>query len=240
MTRFTLILSLCSVALFLPMAVLPAAETPRSRMVADRTRPVLEKRLAERGFAWGSPGLFRIFKVERVLELWIKQGEWYELFETFPILGMSGTLGPKLKQGDMQSPEGFYNVPLKGLWPASNYHLAFDIGYPNAYDRAYKRTGKYIMVHGGLNSTGCFAMGDTAVETIWTLAEAALKNRQEFFRVHIFPFRMTEANMAAHAQSPWSSFWQNLKTGYEWFEREHVPPAVVTRQGRYCFGKAPE
>lgn len=119
----------------------------------------------------------------------------HELFRSYPICSYSGYPGPKLSEGDWQSPEGFYRVTSEQMNPWSDNHLAFDIGYPNEYDRAWDRTGGSIMVHGGCTSMGCFAMSDYRIEEIYTLAHAALAHGQRAFSVHIFPFRLTSANL---------------------------------------------
>ena len=177
----------------------------------------------------------RIFKEESELELWSRKGGKFELFKTYPICAWSGTLGPKLKEGDGQSPEGFYFVKKSQLNPNSNYHLSFNIGYPNHYDRSHGRSGSYIMVHGSCMSIGCYAMTDPLIEEIYHLAKCALDNGQNYFRVHIFPFRMNEANMIKHSSSEWQSFWLNLKEGYDAFETSQIPPNVTSNTERYLF-----
>ncbi|NQZ55934.1 MAG: murein L,D-transpeptidase [Lentisphaeraceae bacterium] len=183
----------------------------------------------------GSPVFMRIFKEESELELWTKNDDKFELYKTFPICNWSGTLGPKLKEGDGQSPEGFYFVNTSQLNPNSRYHLAFNIGYPNAYDRSHDRTGSYIMVHGDCVSIGCYAMNDVQIEEIYRIAEAALDKDQSFFRIHIFPFRMNTENMEKHKKNKCFDFWLNLKEGYDAFEKTKLPPNVESYNGRYIF-----
>ena len=183
----------------------------------------------------GSPVFMRIFKEESELELWTKNDDKFELYKTFTICDWSGTLGPKLKEGDGQSPEGFYFVNTSQLNPNSRYHLAFNIGYPNAYDRSHDRTGSYIMVHGDCVSIGCYAMNDVQIEEIYRIAEAALDKDQDFFRIHIFPFRMNTENMEKHKKNKCFNFWLNLKKGYDAFEKTKLPPNVESYNGRYIF-----
>ena len=121
--------------------------------------------------------------------------------------------------------------------PNSRFHLSFNLGYPNAYDRAHGRTGSALMVHGANVSIGCFAMTDPKIEEIYALCDAALRNGQAFFRVHSFPFRMTQPNMDKHRDSRWFDFWNNLKTGYDWFEKNGNPPDDSVKDKRYVFGK---
>ncbi len=234
--RFS-ILILLFILLSTPAAAQGPPSSPRSRKAIARQRAPLQRQLAARGFEWGAPLFIRIFKAERVLEVWLKKPSGYERFKSFPICTYGGKgLGPKLRQGDGKAPEGFYFVTPNRMNPFSRFHLAFNLGYPNPYDRAHGRTGGALMVHGSCVSIGCFAMTDRSMETIYTLADAALRNGQPFFRVHIFPFRMNLRNMRYHCKSPWVDFWRNLKDGYDWFAAHHLaPPNVVSDSGRYCF-----
>jgi len=209
--------------------------SPRSRKVIECVRPVVEKSLREKGLNPGNPIFIRIFKESEELEIWVKNDDRFDLFETYEICTYSGDLGPKLETGDMQAPEGFYFVTPGRMNPNSRFHLSFDLGYPNSYDRAHNRTGSYLMVHGDCVSIGCYAMTDTGIEEIFTLADAALRGGQPFFRVHVFPFRMTSDNFDRHRRSRWIRFWENLKEGYDQFERAGVPPNVEVRSGRYVF-----
>ena len=209
----------------------------RSRKVIERVKPVMVSDLVGSNLKYGSPIFIRIFKEERELELWLKKRESFSLFRIYTIAAMSGNLGPKLREGDKQAPEGFYYVPPSRMNPNSRFHLSFNLGYPNAYDQAHGRTGSALMVHGGRASIGCFAMTDKKIEEIYTLADGALRNGQRFFRVHCFPFRMTEEKMKAHSSSEWLSFWQNLKSGYDFFEETKLPPDVKVLNGKYVFEK---
>ena len=172
------------------------------------------------------------------MEVWLRKGKKYNLFRTYPIAAMSGQLGPKLLEGDRQAPEGFYYVSASRMNPNSRFHLSMNLGYPNHYDRVHGRTGSALMIHGGSASIGCFAMTDPKIEEIYAMSDAALRNGQTFFRVHCFPFRMSEANMKKHARSKWDSFWTNLKAGYDFFESSNLPPDVQVEGKKYVFGKA--
>jgi murein L,D-transpeptidase YafK len=210
----------------------------RSRKATARVAPALIRDLGRNGLALGSPIFIRLFKAERELEVWVKEGAAFKLFRTYSIVAMSGRLGPKLREGDRQAPEGFYFVTPARMNPNSRFHLSFNLGYPNTYDRAHKRTGSALMVHGNRVSIGCFAMTDTKIEEIYCLADAALRNGQKFFRVHCFPFRMAKENMTKQRKSKWISFWENLKVGHDSFELTKQPPNVVVRNKKYVFEKA--
>lgn len=210
----------------------------RAARVAKRVSPRLKSDLKAKGMKFGDPVFIRVFKEERELEVWVQKGPRFDKFRTYPIAAMSGRLGPKLAEGDRQAPEGFYFVPATMMNPKSAFHLAFNIGFPNAYDRSHGRTGTFLMVHGDRQSIGCFAMTDEKIEEIYTLCDAALKEGQPFFRVHCFPFRMTSERMAKVRGNRWESFWKNLQEGYDWFEDKGVPPNVEVKEKRYLFEKS--
>ncbi|MFT3789490.1 MAG: murein L,D-transpeptidase family protein [Rudaea sp.] len=214
-------------------------DSARAREAEARVRPALERDLATVRLRYGAPVFVRIFKRESELELWLREGEGkFILFRKYPVCKFSGDLGPKQREGDNQAPEGFYSVAPKQLNPTSKYHLAFNLGYPNEYDRAHGRTGSALMVHGDCVSIGCYAMGDAGIEEIYTLAAAALRAGQGAFDVHVFPFRPTDAALAASAGSPWHAFWQELAPAYALFERDHVPPRISVENGRYRIASA--
>lgn len=222
----------------LGIAVSSATEvpsSPRSRAVSSAVIPGLVEELEAQGLAFGAPIFIRIFKDSRELELWVESDTCFTKFRTYPICSFSGDLGPKLRTGDGQSPEGFYFVNPARMNPSSRFHLSFNLGYPNAYDRAHGRTGSFLMVHGACVSIGCYAMTDRGIEEIYAMADAALRNGQPFFRVHVFPFRLTTENLEPHRHSRWLDFWTNLKDGYDWFEETGRPPEVQVAEGRYVF-----
>jgi murein L,D-transpeptidase YafK len=190
--------------------------------------------LGRKGMDQSSPIFVRIFKEESELEVWKARddGRFYH-FKTYPICNWSGDLGPKKEMGDRQAPEGFYKVSTTQLNPNSQYYLAFNIGYPNAYDRSLKRTGSSLMVHGKCKSAGCYAMTDALIEEIYGLARESLKGGQDGFQVHAFPFRMTDANMARYHDNPNYKFWKTLKQGYDFFEKYRLPPQIAVCEHRY-------
>jgi murein L,D-transpeptidase YafK len=202
----------------------------------------LEQRLGAMGLESGAPVFMRIFKLEFELELWMQKDGRYVHFATYPVCRWSGRLGPKLKEGDLQAPEGFYTVDKSQLNPDSRWHRSFNLGFPNTFDRAHGRTGSFLMVHGGCGSIGCYAMTDAGVDEIWRLVTAALDKEQQRFQVQVFPFRMTERNLAMRRGQEWSAFWEELKPGYDLFEETRVPPVVSVCKGAYAFeaGRAGE
>lgn len=194
-------------------------------------------RLAEQGVSLGDPVHIRIYKLESEIEVWTQKNGRFQHFATYPICMWSGRLGPKLKEGDRQAPEGFYTVDKDALNPNSIEHLSFNLGFPNVYDRGRGRTGSFLMVHGGCASVGCYAVTHKVVDELWAFVTTALENGQARIPVHAFPFRMTERNMHLRRGDKWSGFWANLKKGHDLFEQTRVPPAVSVCEGRYVFEK---
>lgn len=217
----------------------------RSEKAIATQTPIVEQALVNRPFELGAPIFIRIVKTvngsleDGYLELFMQKGEGtYELYKSWPICTYSGDLGPKLREGDGQSPEGFYFVRPSQLNPNSNYHLSFNLGFPNRYDRSHNRTGSFLMVHGNCVSIGCYAMTDPVIEEIYTIMSAAYDNGQPYIRVHAFPFPMTEENLEKHSENANIEFWRNLKQGWDWFETYQAPPDVNVVNKSYTFTAA--
>lgn len=176
----------------------------------------------------------RLFKQERRLEMWFQhQNQPYQLYKSWEICTYAGGLGPKKAEGDGKSPEGFYATEKKLLNPHTNYHLSFNIGYPNSYDRAKGYTGSYIMIHGKCVSIGCYAMTDENIEQIYSFVTQALNNGQKQIPIHIFPFEMNQANMQKYQTSIYYPFWLELKPAYDLFEQHRRLPKIEIRNQQY-------
>lgn len=194
------------------------------------------KALATLGATPASPMLVRVFKESSELEVWKPDAQGsYRLFKTYAICKWSGQLGPKIKEGDYQSPEGFYDVTPGMMNPKSGYYLSFNTGFPNRYDRAYGRTGTNLMVHGDCKSVGCYAMTDDQIKEIYALARESFAGGNASFKLELYPFRMTDENMARHASNPNVEFWRNLKEGYDALTLTRRPAAVDVCGGKYVF-----
>ena len=183
-----------------------------------------------------APILVRAFKKEAELEIWkAKADGTYTLLKTYPVCRWSGQLGPKRREGDRQVPEGFYSVSPGLMNPNSGYYLAFNIGYPNAYDRAHGYTGGLIMVHGDCSSAGCFAMTNEQIAEIYAIAREAFAGGQRNIQVQSMPFRMTPENLARYRLDPNMKFWNEIKEGYDQFEVTKREPQVAFCGRRYVF-----
>ncbi|WP_147440308.1 L,D-transpeptidase family protein [Notoacmeibacter ruber] len=200
--------------------------------------PKLVRKIKAMGMSETSPILVRLYKEESTLEIWKqKTNGRFAFVKSYPICKYSGKLGPKFVEGDRQAPEGFYTVRPHQMNPNSQYYLAFNIGYPNEFDRAHGRTGQHLMVHGDCSSSGCYAMTDEYVGEIYAFARDAFRGGQREFQIQAFPFKMTEANMARYAGDPNLDFWRQLKEGSDFFELTGQPPAIGVCDGRYVFGR---
>ena len=216
----------------------PLPKNTKLEQIRKKNFSVLRTEMALKGLSMDNPMFIRAFKSEMKLELWVKStyGLQYELFKSYNICKKSGKLGPKLKEGDLQTPEGFYDVTEDRLNPNSQFFLSFNIGYPNEYDRSYNRTGSLLMIHGDCRSEGCLAMTNRSIGEIYLIIEHNFKYGHQSIPIHIFPFRMTEENMRQRALSQWQPFWKNLKQGYDYFEANRIPPKVNVRNKHYVFG----
>jgi len=207
------------------------------------TRPLSSEMvdlIQKKGMSKETPVLVRIFKEESELEIWKQTTEGrYELLKSYPICRWSGELGPKIKTGDRQAPEGFYTITPGLMNPNSSYYLAFNMGFPNAFDRALGRTGANLMVHGDCSSSGCYAMTDDQIGEIFALARESFEGGQRSFQVQAYPFRMTPANLAKHRDNPNMAFWKMLKEGNDHFEVTRQEPKVDVCDKRYVFNAIP-
>ena len=138
-------------------------------------------------------------KLERELEVWARaETAYFKHITTYPILGASGTIGPKLLEGDKQVPEGVYRI--SSLNPNSEFHLSLELDYPNEFDRAQAakdgrtKLGGDIFIHGGRASIGCLAMGDEVIEELFILVA---RTGREKCRVVIGPQEPTQAAFPA-------------------------------------------
>jgi murein L,D-transpeptidase YafK len=196
----------------------------------------LSEKMKKLNMSETGPVFIRIFKESSQLEVWkqTRSGR-YALLKTYDICKWSGELGPKVVEGDRQAPEGFYTVTPAQMNPKSSYYLSFNIGFPNAFDRAHGRTGSHLMVHGACSSAGCYSMTDESAGELFALARDSFRGGQRAFQIQAFPFRMTPENMAKHRDDKNFEFWQMLKVGNDHFEVSRVPPKVDVCDKRYVF-----
>ncbi len=206
---------------------------------AKANQPVPPKLIADmtaKDMDLQSPMLVRIFKQEAELEIW-KQNRTgqFALLKTYPICRWSGDLGPKVREGDRQAPEGFYSISPAQMNPQSSFYLSFNTGYPNAFDKALGRTGSQLMVHGDCSSRGCYAMTDEQIAEIYSLGRESFFGGQRAFQLQAYPFKMTPVNMAKHRNNPNMPFWKMIKQGWDHFEVTRQEPKVDFCEKKYVF-----
>jgi hypothetical protein len=181
-----------------------------------------------------SPTLIRIFKETKELELWkMSNNGKFELVRIYDICTFSGELGPKLKQGDRQAPEGFYSISSEQLNYNSIRFLSLNTGFPNPYDRAHNATGNSLMIHGGCDSSGCYAIEDGPVQEVFTSVRDSLRAGQKSVQLQIYPFRMSKWAMYTNSNNKNIDFWRQLKFGYDQFEVTKKPLNVNIVKGKY-------
>jgi murein L,D-transpeptidase YafK len=192
--------------------------------------------------------LTRVFKDEEELEIWAKgeKDAQFTLVKTFKICAMSGSAGPKRKRGDMQVPEGFYQIEYFN--PDSNFLLSVLVSYPNTSDRyftkklGYKDAGGQICIHGYCASIGCVAIENEPIMEYYWLYFMVRKNGQKFFPVHIFPFRFdkvkSDERKTFSEKADILTFWQNIEEGFLYFEKnKKLPSFSFGKAGEYIFQK---
>ena len=194
--------------------------------------------MASKNMTRRDPVLLRAYKKESELEVWKKDTSGtYKLLKTYPMCRWSGQLGPKMREGDRQVPEGFYSITPAAMNPNSSYYLSFNVGYPNKYDRAFGRTGGNIMVHGACSSAGCLSMTDEQIADLYALLREAFAGGQKEVQLQSFPFRMTAKNLAKFRLDPNISFWKNLKQGSDHFDVTKTEPRVAVCGRKYVFNE---
>lgn len=192
--------------------------------------------MAEKGMSKDQPILIRSYKKESELEVWKRKANGqYSLLKTYPMCRWSGQLGPKIREGDRMAPEGFYAITPAQMNPNSSYYVSFNMGFPNAYDRAHGRTGAHLMVHGACSSAGCYSMTDDQIGEIYALVREAQNAGQKAVQMQALPFRMTPENLAKHRLDSNIAFWKNLKEGTDYFDVTGDEPQVGVNGGRYVF-----
>jgi murein L,D-transpeptidase YafK len=229
-------LAFAGAALSLAAAVSGCSETHVSRASQPLSRQMLAL-METKGVTPSSPMLIRGFKKESELEVWkMRPDGTYVLLKTFPICRWSGQLGPKRHEGDRQVPEGFYSITPAMMNPNSHYYLSFNVGYPNAYDRAFGATGGEVMVHGICSSAGCFSMTDAQIADIYALARESFAGGQRAIQMQSYPFHMNARNLARYRLDPNMPFWKALKKGDDHFEVTKRDVAYAICNKHYMFG----
>ena len=199
----------------------------------------LKKSIQQAGYGTDFSMLINAYKAEGKLEVWLKakSDKQYSCFKTYDFCAHSGTLGPKVIEGDGQTPEGFYYINVFN--PMSSFHLSLGVNYPNSVDSARtgadRKTGGDIYIHGNCVTVGCIPLTDDKIDEVYILAVEARNSGQDKIPVNIYPFKMTNANIQKYsAQFPAQlSFWKSLQPGYLAFEKHRNMADVKEVKGKY-------
>jgi murein L,D-transpeptidase YafK len=185
----------------------------------------------------------RAFKKEKQLEIWVKKKSdtTYQYFKTYNFCSLSGTVGPKRKQGDGQTPEGIYHIDRFN--PQSNFYLSLGINYPNASDKILvsSNPGGDIFIHGSCVTIGCIPITDEYIKELYLLCVEARNNGQLKIPVYLFPMHLTPENLQLlqkrDVNESVKKLWTNLKEVFDYFEcYKKVPPVSVSSDGMYLTG----
>lgn len=184
--------------------------------------------------------LFVAYKDLDRLEVYAKQtkSKTFTHIEDYQICKRSGVLGPKKAEGDKQVPEGFYYIDRFNA--KSLYHLSLGLNYPNELDQNLGYTGSDIFIHGKCETIGCMPMTDDLIKEIYLYALWAKQAGQEQIPVYIFPFQMTDENIAKYDTEVDEStvvFWRNLQQGYTMFQERPRELRYHVQEGKYVFDK---
>jgi len=222
-------------------------KNPRVATAKNEKDEYLKKQCAEKGISYPVKNIFiRVFKKEAEMEVWVKStdNKPYKLLKKYNICTVSGSLGPKRREGDGQTPEGFYDI--KNFNPDSRFYLSLGVSYPNASDKIKtldkKHPGGDIFIHGNCVSIGCMPIQDDGIKELYWLGVQAKATGQRDIEVHIFPFKMNDENMKwvedkYSNNQPLVNFWKNLEPGYSYFEKYKKLESVnVDGKGKYVFG----
>ncbi len=189
------------------------------------------------GILYNGFNLFiRVFKKEQHVEVWIREQKktTFKKLLTYRFCATSGSLGPKRKEGDLQIPEGVYHI--NHFNPQSNFHLSLGVSYPNASDKILsdkKNPGGAIYIHGNCVTIGCVPITDDKIKELYIFAVEARNNGQKEIPIHIFPSHLSN-DFLQSASTEHRSFWRNLRSIYDDFEKTKlVKPVRVRKDGAY-------
>ncbi len=202
-------------------------------------KEVLVKEFKEKNIVWPPTNIYiRSFKAELVLELWIEEGGKFKLFKTYRVCQGSGTLGPKIIEGDRQVPEGLYSIDRFN--PVSAFWLSLGIDYPNKVDlfrSINKNPGGDIFIHGDCVSSGCLPMTDDIMKEIYIIAVLARNQGQVNIPVHIYPYQFSVINNNIYNYNGSNNeLWRKLEAHYIYFNKNKKLKAYyISSNGNYIF-----
>jgi murein L,D-transpeptidase YafK len=210
----------------------------------SRKEDTLRKQFEAKKLTWPAKYIYlRSFKYDSQLEVWVKDeiNEPFQLFKTYRVCALAGTIGPKRMEGDFQVPEGFYYI--NEFNANSTYYLSLGLNYPNASDRMLSdslQPGGDIYIHGSCVTIGCIPLTDAQIDEIYILATQAKSNGQDFIPVHIFPIRynvkksLDYLNGVTKDDPQLKQFEIRLSDAFDYFEKyKQLPVVLVNEKGDY-------
>ncbi|MBL7729585.1 MAG: L,D-transpeptidase family protein [Chitinophagaceae bacterium] len=223
---------------------------PRPSEALQRKEDTLQKQFQAKKLEWPAKYIYiRSFKYDSQLEVWVKNNikEQFQLFKTYRVCALAGTLGPKRMEGDYQVPEGFYYI--NQFNPRSNYYLSLGINYPNMSDKILSdslRPGSEIFIHGSCVTVGCIPIRDEQIDELYILAAHAKDQGQDFIPVHIFPVRYNVEKSVKYLENltkddtELKKFAGRLEDAFDYFEKyKQLPVVMVGEKGEYIINEVP-
>lgn len=218
--------------------------TKKEQIVFDKREKQLKKQFAQASLNWPAKQLYiRSFKQDGELEIWVRNTmtEPFTLFKTYQVCALSGKLGPKRREGDLQVPEGIYYI--NEFNPNSDYHFSLGLNYPNQSDLLFsdsKAPGGEIYIHGKCATVGCIPILNNPIEELYVLANIVRKQGQDYIPVHIFPVRFNNPNtfkiLVAHTalSQQYEAFSTQLRQVFDYFEQyKQLPIVGINQNGEY-------
>ncbi|MBK7560330.1 MAG: L,D-transpeptidase family protein [Chitinophagaceae bacterium] len=223
---------------------------PRPSEAMQKKADTLQKQFEAKKLQWPAKYIYiRSFKYDSQLEVWVKNEikEPFQLFKTYKVCALAGTLGPKRMEGDYQVPEGFYYI--NEFNPQSNYYLSLGLNYPNVSDKLLSdslRPGSAIYIHGSCVTVGCIPIRDEQIDEVYILASYAKDQGQDFIPVHVFPVRFTKEKSVNYLESltkddpVLKKFAGKMEDAFDYFEKyKQLPVVLISEKGEYIINEVP-
>ena len=212
---------------------------PRFRVAVKEKTNIVTDFFQKSNMAYPPEKIFlRIFKEEQTIELWVKPEniDTYSFIKKYNFCSSSGTLGPKRREGDLQIPEGFYFI--NRFNPQSSHYLSLGISYPNTLDKVAGEKGALggdIFIIGNCVSWGCIPINQNDIKELYLIVVDTYSKNRTKASVHIFPKKLdfehfNNLKNQFKENQELVSFWENLKTGYDFFEKNHILPIIKVDQ----------
>ena len=222
---------------------------PRPSEALKKKEDTLRRQFELKNLSWPAKYIYiRSFKYDSQLEVWVKNDlkEQFQLFKTYKVCVLAGTLGPKRMEGDYQVPEGFYYI--NEFNPKSSFYLSLGINYPNASDVVLSdslRPGSAIYIHGACVTVGCIPLTDQYIDELYILAAHAKNQGQDFIPVHIFPVRFNVKKSVNYLDNltkddpALKKFTERLEEAFDYFDKfKQVPIVMIGDKGEYIINGA--